>query len=75
MNSYLVKRNFAKNSGMAHTGDILTDLPEPYASDWTALGFIVAYTATSDPIPHTVEMDHKPLIKRTGGKPKDPKTK
>ena len=75
MNSYLVKRNFAKNSGMAYTGDILTDLPEPYVSDWTALGFIVAYTATSDPIPQTVELDHKPLIKRTGGKPKDTKTK
>jgi hypothetical protein len=44
---YIVKRTFAKRAGLAYTGEVISDIPEPYLSDWLNLGLIEAYDATS----------------------------
>jgi hypothetical protein len=80
MSKYIVKRNFDKSNGMAYVGTILYNIPEPYVTDWTALGLIAEYFGeVTDGIPASVttsaaSYEKKPVtpvldVKKQTGKP------
>ena len=77
---YRVLRTFSKPHGMAYFQDILTNIPEPYVTDWTALG-LIRIIRDDEPegakLPDTINLANKPklLRQKPTGKPKNTKTK
>ena len=79
---YRVKRSFCKpvGNGFCYYNDILTDLPEQFVTDWTALG-LIELIPEGEPdavgLPDKVILANKPklLRQKPTGKPKNTKTK
>jgi len=76
MSKYIVKRNFAKNSGMLYTGTIIEDVPEPFLTDWLKAGLIVPFDGSGiNEIPASISTGELKLIRQAEGKPKNTKRK
>ena len=77
---YRVLRTFSKPIGMAYAKDILTNIPEPYVTDWTALG-LIRLIDENEPeeakLPDSISLANKPKLQRQKptGKPKNTKKK
>lgn len=70
MSKYIVKRNFAKQSGMLYTGMILTDIPEPYLSAYLESGFIALFDGVeADKKPASITTGKPKMVRQTEGKP------